>query len=175
MNEPKPLPSETKLVETPRVNAAVIYRCAAHSPVVHADLARQLERELSSAQTGIAVLNGIIRVRTAALASLADELENERQKVAGCSTAAIGYWKEGDSLHPDYECAAIHDVARLYAKVASLADELRLTREDADRYRWLKEHHLQTGTDTWIRTGDDLEDAIDAALKDAASSGPKES
>lgn len=32
---------------------------------------------------------------------------------------------------------------------------------DAERYRWLKRHHLQTGQDSWIRTGDDLEEAID--------------
>lgn len=33
--------------------------------------------------------------------------------------------------------------------------------EDAARYRWLKANHLQTGKDSWIRTGDDLEEAID--------------
>jgi len=36
---------------------------------------------------------------------------------------------------------------------------------DAARYRWLKENHLQTGTDSWIRTGDDLEEAIDEARR----------
>ncbi len=36
--------------------------------------------------------------------------------------------------------------------------------KDAERYRWLKEHHLQVGPDAWIRTGDDLDDAIDAEL-----------
>ena len=41
--------------------------------------------------------------------------------------------------------------------------------KDAARYRWLKENHLQTGTDSWIRTGDDLEEAIDAAM--AATDG----
>lgn len=37
--------------------------------------------------------------------------------------------------------------------------------DDARRYQWLKANHLQTGEDSWIRTGDDLEEAIDAALK----------
>lgn len=50
------------------------------------------------------------------LAECEKELENERQKVAACSTAAYGWWKEGDALHPDYECAAIHDVAQLYQR-----------------------------------------------------------
>ena len=37
--------------------------------------------------------------------------------------------------------------------------------EDAARYRWLKANHLQTGEDSWIRTGDDLEEAIDAGRR----------
>jgi hypothetical protein len=37
--------------------------------------------------------------------------------------------------------------------------------EDAERYLWLKANHLQTGPDSWIRTGDDLEEAIDAARR----------
>lgn len=57
------------------------------------------------------------------LAKLDSALEAERMKVAGCSTAAFGYWKEGDSLHELYECAAIHDVAALYAKYEALAKE----------------------------------------------------
>jgi hypothetical protein len=36
--------------------------------------------------------------------------------------------------------------------------------EDAARYRWLKRNHLQTGPDSWIRTGDDLEEAIDEGM-----------
>ena len=41
--------------------------------------------------------------------------------------------------------------------------ELEALRADAERYRWLKANHLQTGADSWIRTGEDLEEAIDAA------------
>ena len=37
--------------------------------------------------------------------------------------------------------------------------------KDAARFRWLKENHLQTGPDSWIRTGDDLEEAIDEGMK----------
>ena len=49
--------------------------------------------------------------------ALRGELENERMKVAGCSTAAFGFWTEGDTLHSGLECAAIHDVAALYARM----------------------------------------------------------
>lgn len=44
-------------------------------------------------------------------------------------------------------------------------DYITQIREDAERYRWLKANHLQTGRDSWIRTGDDLEEAIDAAMR----------
>lgn len=44
--------------------------------------------------------------------------------------------------------------------------DARLICEDAARYRWLKANHLQTGPDSWIRTGDDLEEAIDAAMRE---------
>lgn len=40
--------------------------------------------------------------------------------------------------------------------------------KDAERYRWLKANHLQTGPDSWIRTGDDLEEAIDAGMREAS-------
>lgn len=78
---------------------------------------------------------------------LQHELENERMKVAGCSTAAIGYWKEGDSISPDYDCAALRDVARLYQKhdaaqreLAARDKTIEAMKEDAERYRWLNSH-----------------------------------
>ena len=43
---------------------------------------------------------------------------------------------------------------------------------DAERYRWLRDtHHLRIGPDAWIRTGEDLDDAVDegiAAMKESA-------
>ena len=53
------------------------------------------------------------------------------------------------------------NLARCYLALDIEVAELR---RDAERYRWLKANHLQTGTDSWIRTGEDLEEAIDAAL-----------
>jgi len=41
--------------------------------------------------------------------------------------------------------------------------------QNAARYEWLKANHLQLGPDCWIRTGEDLDEAIDAEL--AAQSG----
>jgi hypothetical protein len=46
--------------------------------------------------------------------------EQYRLKMASISTAAIGYWKEGDSIHPDYDTLALRDVAELYAKYDEL-------------------------------------------------------
>ena len=49
-----------------------------------------------------------------------EDIEQYRMQMAGISTAAIGYWKEGDSIHPDYDTVALRDVARLYAKYDAL-------------------------------------------------------
>ncbi len=48
------------------------------------------------------------------------DIEQYRMQMAGISTAAIGYWKEGDGIHPDYDTPALRDVAKLYAKYDEL-------------------------------------------------------
>jgi hypothetical protein len=55
----------------------------------------------------------------------------------------------------------------LIRQMVQLAEQLEDERKDAARYRWLKANHLQTGPDSWIRTGDDLEEAIDAEMPNA--------
>lgn len=42
--------------------------------------------------------------------------ERHRMQMAAICTAAIGYWKEGDNIHPDYDTLALRDVAKMYAK-----------------------------------------------------------
>ena len=49
-----------------------------------------------------------------------EDIEQYRMQMAGISTAAMGYWKEGDSIHPDYDTPALRDVAKLYAKYDAL-------------------------------------------------------
>jgi len=46
--------------------------------------------------------------------------EQYRLQMACICTAAIGYWKEGDGIHPDYDTVALRDVAKLYAKYDAL-------------------------------------------------------
>lgn len=48
------------------------------------------------------------------------DIEQYRMQMASISTAAIGYWKEGDGIHPDYDTTALRDVAMLYAKYDAL-------------------------------------------------------
>jgi hypothetical protein len=48
------------------------------------------------------------------------DIEQYRMQMAGICTAAIGYWKEGDSIHPDYDTLALRDVAKLYTKYDEL-------------------------------------------------------
>jgi hypothetical protein len=65
------------------------------------------------------------------------EIEQYRMQMAGISTAALGYWKEDDGIHPDYDTPALRDVAKLYAKYAATyttppAQPAPLTDEQAD-------------------------------------------
>jgi hypothetical protein len=59
------------------------------------------------------------------------EIEQYRLQMAGISTAAIGYWKEGDGIHPDYDTPALRDVAKLYAKYDALYTAAQPTTEES--------------------------------------------
>jgi len=65
------------------------------------------------------------------------DIEQYRLQMAGISTAAIGYWKESDGIHPDYDTIALRDVAKLYAKYDELYRAQRtwvgLTDEEIDQ------------------------------------------
>lgn len=50
-----------------------------------------------------------------------NNIEQYRLQMAAISTAAIGYWKEDDGIHPDYDTPVLRDVAKLYAKYEKLA------------------------------------------------------
>lgn len=49
-----------------------------------------------------------------------EDIEQYRMQMAGICTAAIGYWKEADSIHPHYDTPALREVAKLYAKYDAL-------------------------------------------------------
>jgi hypothetical protein len=55
-----------------------------------------------------------LRERVAALEA---DVERERIRLAACGVAALGYHKDGDSIHPDYESASLSDVHQLTAKL----------------------------------------------------------
>ena len=57
------------------------------------------------------------------------DIEQYRMQMASISTAAIGYWKEGDGIHPDYDTPALRDVADLYAKYELLVAQPKQKRE----------------------------------------------
>ena len=59
------------------------------------------------------------------------DIEQYRLQMAGISTAAIGYWKESDGIHPDYDTIALRDVAKLYAKYDELYRAQRKPLTDA--------------------------------------------
>lgn len=72
-----------------------------------------------------------------------------------------------DSKTPMCSCAEFyqshHPECPVLRHIEALEQRLAAAELNAARYEWLKANHLQTGPDSWIRTGDDLEEAIDAA------------
>jgi len=54
--------------------------------------------------------------------------EQEEIRLAAISTACLGYWKEGDTISPQYDHPALRDAAQLYAKYEGM-------RQDALRWR----------------------------------------
>jgi len=67
-------------------------------------------------------------IHDALIASQAAEIaalrEREIMRLAGISTAAQGYFKDGESIHPDYDTVALRDVTALYRKYESQARSL---------------------------------------------------
>ena len=54
-------------------------------------------------------------------AATIESLKEQRlMQMTAITTAALGYWKEGDSILPDYDTIALRDVAKLYAKYEAL-------------------------------------------------------
>lgn len=92
-----------------------------------ADLALILLDRLDDTGEGNAIrieqLEGLVRKLAAAPAAAPaklEDIEQYRLQMAGISTSALGYWKEGDGIHPDYDTLALRDVAKLYAKYDAL-------------------------------------------------------
>ncbi len=71
-----------------------------------------------------------------ALTSLQSQLEHLEEVMvlrdAGISTAAMGYWKRGDSIHSEYLTPGLKDVADLYEKYAQQAERIKEMRELLD-------------------------------------------
>ena len=83
------------------------------------DQANYAHQKMKEAQARVRELEAKLAALKAAPAKLED-IEQYRLQMAGISTAAFGYWKEGDDIHPDYDTLALRDVAKLYAKYDEL-------------------------------------------------------
>ena len=68
---------------------------------------------------------------------LQDELERERMRLAGCSVAALGYFK---GCSPEYDSASLQDVLRLYEENEFW--KVRLKEADPEWYDALMEDRL---------------------------------
>lgn len=98
---------------------------------LHADAAYligRLQRGTMTASRVVEVIRDRIDAAKAALTTAAavpveqrlDDIEQYRMQMAGICTASIGYWKAGDSVHPDYDTPALREVAALYEKYDEL-------------------------------------------------------
>lgn len=81
--------------------------------------AKMNEHKTMDADLASAVADEIIKLYGGGNPDL-QTIEQYRLQMAGISVAAIGYWKEGDEIHPDYDTPALRDVAKLYAKYDEL-------------------------------------------------------
>lgn len=67
-----------------------------------------------------AAVREIERMRESLENPVLEDIEQYRLQMAGICTAAIGYWKDGDKIDPDYNTLALRDVAKLYSKYDAL-------------------------------------------------------
>jgi len=77
---------------------------------------------------GIDAVAALIQLREEN-ARLNDECERERMRLTACGVAALGYHKDGDSIHPDYESASLSDVHQLTAKLERAEAEVARLKE----------------------------------------------
>lgn len=80
----------------------------------------QAKREHDDMKSTSEQLYALAQKMSALPPSSSDVEERHTMRLAAISTAAFGYWKEGDSIHPDYDTVALRDVAKLYAKYDAL-------------------------------------------------------
>jgi hypothetical protein len=67
-----------------------------------------------------AAVREIERMRESLENPVLEDIEQYRLQMAGICTAAIGYWKDGDKIDPDYNTLALRNVAKLYSKYDAL-------------------------------------------------------
>lgn len=97
-----------------------------------------------------------------------DDIEQYRLQMAAISTAAIGYWKEGDSIHPDYDTQTLRDVAKLYAKYEALSRAAPSAEELAEAF-------IAGAAWRMCATNVSLRGVLEAAKEYAARSAPQPS
>lgn len=89
------------------------------------NLGAETEATADDADLIVAKLNALSEAQQVAVLT---DIEQYRMQMAGISTAALGYWSEGDDIHPDYDTPALRDVARLYVKYDQLSQEKKARR-----------------------------------------------
>lgn len=72
------------------------------------------------------------------------ELEEKRiMQLSAISTASIGYFKDGDDIHKDYDTVALRDVTNLYVRYTEQSQAIAELVEALERLDgWLEARHL---------------------------------
>lgn len=84
--------------------------------------------------------------------AIGDELcEIYRLQMAGISTAAIGYFKKEDSIHPDYDTVTMRDVEKLYEKYDKLYQDNKI--ELFKFLEWVSTDYDYMGDGKWMQKG----------------------
>ena len=102
---------------TPKTDRAyfLLYGQTTQEPIVSAEFARQLEREL-------ALKDRDLLLERDRAEKAEKELETERMRLVGCSIAALGYFK---GCVDEYKSASLSDVLALKAKYDSAVSDYK--------------------------------------------------
>jgi hypothetical protein len=120
---PQPVPVRVETVQTPSRGYQDAYVGAMEEVAIWKKRALEAEAWQTKMRDGSALIARLEAAEAKLAKPVLMDIEQYRIQMAGISTAALGYWKEGDEIHADYDTLPLRDVAKLYAKYDALFQE----------------------------------------------------
>jgi len=106
------------------------YACGAHPIPTGANMASYDELCEKAGAANDELRDFVLSLLAAQAPTDLNGIEQYRMQMAGISTAALGHWKAGDPIHPDYDTPALRDVAKLYANYDALHKQVHAAQAD---------------------------------------------